>query len=91
MRVRIAYGARELPRLDILTGFLEYLLDALDAWRANVLPQAAESCRELRDWDCYAMASQNLAQLAEEDKDYSFALSAYADALRLLPAGSIRN
>ena len=79
------YGTRELPRVDILTGYLEYLLNALDASRAS-FALAARSCRDLRDWDCYAVASQNLAQLAEQGKDYSFALSAYADALRRLPA-----
>jgi CHAT domain-containing protein/tetratricopeptide (TPR) repeat protein len=78
------YGARELPRIDILAGFLDYLLNELEPSRAS-FALAAKSCRELRDWDCYAMATQNLAQLAEEGKDYSFALSAYADALRLLP------
>jgi CHAT domain-containing protein len=78
------YGARELPRVDILAGFLEYLLNELEPSRAS-FASAAKSCRELRDWDCYAMATQNLAQLAEEGKDYSFALSAYSDALRLLP------
>jgi CHAT domain-containing protein len=78
------YGAREIPRVDILAGFLEYLLNQLDPSRAS-FALAAKSCRELQDWDCYAMATQNLAQLAEESKDYSFALAAYADALRLLP------
>ena len=78
------YGARELPRVDILTGFLEYLLNARDASRES-FSVAAKSCRELRDWDCYAMASNNLAELAEQGNDYSTALSVYADALRLLP------
>ena len=78
------YGARELPRVDILTGFLEYLLNARDASRES-FSVAAKSCRELRDWDCYAMASNNLAELAEQGNDYSTALSEYADALRLLP------
>jgi tetratricopeptide (TPR) repeat protein len=78
------YGARELPRVDILAGFLEYLLNTLDASRES-FTVAARSCRELRDWDCYAMASQNLAELAEQGNDYSVALADYADALRLLP------
>jgi CHAT domain-containing protein/tetratricopeptide (TPR) repeat protein len=78
------HGARELPRVDILTGFLEYLLNTLDASRES-FTVAARSCRELRDWDCYAMASQNLAELAEQGNDYSVALADYADALRLLP------
>ena len=78
------YGARELPRINILTGFLEFLLNGVDASRES-FTVAARSCRELRDWDCYAMASNNLAQLAEHGNDYSVALSDYADALRLLP------
>jgi CHAT domain-containing protein/tetratricopeptide (TPR) repeat protein len=77
-------GARELPRVDILAGFLEFLLDAVDASRGS-FAVAAKSCHELHDWDCYAMASNNLAELAEQGNDYSAALSVYADALRLLP------
>jgi CHAT domain-containing protein len=78
------YGAREVPRLDILRGFLEFLLDD-PARSRQIFAQAAARCRELQDWDCYAMASQNMALLAEEDKNYSVSLTAYADALRLLP------
>ena len=77
-------GARELPRVDILTGFLEYLLNAHDVSRVS-FSSAATRCRELRDWDCYAVASQDLAQLAEQGKDYSLALTTYGDALRALP------
>jgi CHAT domain-containing protein/tetratricopeptide (TPR) repeat protein len=80
----VPYGARELPWLDILQGFLEFLLDAPDP---RYFVQAAASCRELKDWDCYAVASQNIAQLAEEGKNYSSALSTYADVLRRLPPG----
>ena len=79
-----AYGNREESRLDILTGFLEYLLDARERTRA-LSARAASSCQKLHDWDCYALASQNLAQLAEEDKNYSLAVSIYAEALRQLP------
>ena len=78
------YGARELPRVEILMGFLRYLLNEGEPARAE-FRRAAQSCRDLGDWDCYAVASQNLALLSEESKDYSFALSAYADALRRLP------
>jgi CHAT domain-containing protein len=78
------YGARELPRIDILSGYLEYLLNEFEPSRP-FFARAAASCRDLRDWDCYAVASQNLAELAEQGKDYSLALSAYADALRRLP------
>jgi CHAT domain-containing protein len=77
-------GAREVPRLDIMTGFLEYRGDA--PGRAHDLfTTAAQSCRELRDWDCYAIANQNLALLAAETSNYATALSEYADALRMLP------
>jgi CHAT domain-containing protein/tetratricopeptide (TPR) repeat protein len=78
------HGARELPRLDILTGFLEYLLGAHDLSH-TLFSSAAAQCRELHDWDCYALASQDLAQLAEQDRDYSLAMANYADALRALP------
>lgn len=83
--VRDRFGFRELPRLDIFNGFLEYLLNKHERSRAS-FGLAARTCRNLGDWDCYATASQNLAQLAEQSKDYSSALSAYAEALRLMPA-----
>src|SRR6202007_2670433 len=79
-------AARELPRLDIMRGFLEYRLDA--APRAlPIFAGAARSCRELQDWDCYGIASQNLALLAAESRSYTAALTEYADLLRLLPPG----
>jgi CHAT domain-containing protein len=78
------HGARELPRIDILTGFLEYFLNAHDLSR-SLFSSAAARCYELGDWDCYAGARQDLAQLAEQDKDYSLALTTYAEALRALP------
>jgi CHAT domain-containing protein/tetratricopeptide (TPR) repeat protein len=78
------YGARELPRVEILMGYLRYLLNEVEPARAT-FKGAAQSCHDLGDWDCYAVASQNLAFMSEDSKDYSFALSAYADALRQLP------
>ena len=39
----------------------------------------------MRDWECYARALQNNASLAEEARDFTVALKAYADALRVLP------
>ena len=78
------YGARELPRFEILTGFLDYLLNGIESAHAAFV-RAAQGCRTLGDWDCYAIASQNLALLAEQGKDYSVALATYADALRRLP------
>ena len=77
-------GARELPRVDILTGFLDYLLNAHDLSR-QLFSSAATRCRELHDWVCYAVASENLAQLAQQGKNYSLALATYGDALRALP------
>jgi len=58
------YGARELPRVEILTGFLRYLLNEGEPARA-AFRRAAQSCRDLGDWDCYAVSSQNLALLSE--------------------------
>jgi CHAT domain-containing protein/tetratricopeptide (TPR) repeat protein len=78
------YGARELPRLQIMEGFLEYRLDAPER-AAAVFADAAAACRGLRDWDCYAIANQNLALLAAETNNYATALTSYADALRVLP------
>ncbi|HZO24207.1 MAG TPA: CHAT domain-containing protein [Steroidobacteraceae bacterium] len=78
-------GARELPRLDIMTGFLEYTLDA-PARAQAAFTQAAEHCRKTRDWGCYAVATQNLA-LLQESSNYDSALQAYTQALRLLPVG----
>jgi CHAT domain-containing protein len=78
------FGARELPRLDILRGFMEYR--AGNSPKANsYFAQAASRCETLRDWECYARALQNSAALAEEARDYTVALKAFADALRVLP------
>ncbi|HEY6484151.1 MAG TPA: CHAT domain-containing protein [Steroidobacteraceae bacterium] len=77
------FGAREIARLDIMSGFLEYRLDAPEQAR-GFFTRAAQLCRGLQDRDCYATASQNLALLAEADRNYAFALAAYADALRTL-------
>jgi len=83
-------GTRELPRLDILTGFLEFLLDAPEQAR-SFFARAAQRCLQMQDWECYAMASQNLAQLAEENNNYALALATYEDALRFLRPRSIRS
>jgi len=81
------FDARELPRLDIMTGFLEYILDNPDAPARvqAIFAGAAQTCAELRDWDCYAAANQNLAVLAAESKNNATALAAYDNALRRLP------
>ena len=77
-------GARELPRVVIMAGFLEYRMDAPTRARA-AFSDAAATCKRLRDWDCYAIASQNLAMSAYESRNYTIALSAFSDVLRLLP------
>jgi CHAT domain-containing protein len=76
-------GARELPRLEIMSGFLDYKLDAPTQAR-RFFEQAAAECRGSKDWDCYGIASQNLAILAEADHNYAFALAAYGEALEAL-------
>jgi CHAT domain-containing protein len=78
------FGARELPRLKIMEGFLDYRLDARESARA-AFTSAAQSCRKMQDWDCYAIAGQNLAALAYESKNYTVALLAFEDALKYLP------
>ncbi len=81
-----AAGARELPRLDIMAGFLEYRLDAAPAAQ-QIFISAAQRCRELQDWECYAIANQNLAALAHESRSYTIALSSFARLLSELPDG----
>ncbi len=78
-------GSRELPRVAIMTGFLEYRFGGYARARA-LFSGAAQTCRQLRDWDCYAIAGQNVAMLEYEGKNYTVALSTFADALRSLPA-----
>ncbi len=77
------YGGREVARLDILTGYLDYRLDAVPTASA-VFASVARDCQALKDWVCYAMASQNLAAIAE-GSDYATALAAYGEVLRRLP------
>jgi CHAT domain-containing protein/tetratricopeptide (TPR) repeat protein len=79
-------GSRELPRLDIMTGFFVYRFSEFDKAR-ELFSNAAQSCREARDWDCYAIASQNVALLEYEGKNYTDALKAFSNALRSLPPG----
>ena len=79
-------GSRELPRLDIMTGFFVYRFSEFDRAR-QLFSAAADSCRAARDWDCYAIASQNVALLEYEGKNYSVALAAFSNALRSLPPG----
>jgi CHAT domain-containing protein/tetratricopeptide (TPR) repeat protein len=81
---RARFGAREVPRIDILRGFMEFRNGR--AREAGALfTRAAQRCTELRDWECDAAARQNIATLAEEARDYSVALQAYHDVLTTLP------
>jgi CHAT domain-containing protein len=78
------FGARELPRIDILRGFMDYRAGSnskAQAW----FEKAASQCEQLKDWECYARALQNHAALAEEARDYTVALTAFANVLRVLP------
>jgi CHAT domain-containing protein len=80
------FGAREVPRVDIMAGFFEYRLDAFAQARAR-FATAAQSCRSQQDWDCYAIAIQDVALLEFEGKNYSVALSTLSEALSSLPQG----
>ncbi|MEJ0036405.1 MAG: CHAT domain-containing protein [Gammaproteobacteria bacterium] len=78
------FGDREQPRIDILRGFMDYQAGSnsqASAWFEN----AASRCERLQDWECYARALQNQAALAEEARDYTVALRAFANVLRVLP------
>ena len=80
---RSSIGARELLRTDLIGGLLEYVLEAPDR-ATSIFTDVARRCRETHDWECYGVASQNLALLAEEGNNYSSALTVYNDALRYL-------
>ena len=81
---RARFGAREVPRIDILRGFMEFR-DGRAREAGALFTRAAQRCTELRDWECDALARQNIATLAEEARDYSVALQAYHDVLTTLP------
>jgi len=77
------FGARELARLTILRGFVEYTTgDARAA--GEFFAQAAAQCTALRDGECDARARMNGAEIAEETGNNAFAMQGYADALRTL-------
>jgi CHAT domain-containing protein/tetratricopeptide (TPR) repeat protein len=76
-------STRELVRLDTLEGYLDYNLDSTESAGRRFFA-VANRCREIHDWDCYGVAVQNLAVIAEESNNYSSALTTYADALRHL-------
>ena len=73
-------GARELPRISILEGFLSYRRHDTDAAR-RLFEAAAEECQRLHDSECFAMARQNLGAIAEDQQNYPQALSEYEAAL----------
>ncbi len=78
------FGGREQPRIDILRGFMDYRAGSnpqASAW----FEKAAGQCEQLKDWECYARALQNHAALAEEARNYTVALRAFANVLRVLP------
>ena len=77
---RAMFGAREIPRLDILRGFMEYVADRPEASTAH-FEAASQQCEAAKDWECYARARQNLGAMAEETRNYDVALQAFEDAL----------
>lgn len=78
-------GIRELPRVQILEGFLQDRADHPEE-AERLLTEAARSCRLLRDWECFARARQDFAVLAEERQNYAAALAAFDEALDSLDA-----
>ena len=76
-------GLREVLRLDLVTGALEFELNA-PAKAQPLFAASARRCGELGDWECYSTGIQNLAFLSEESNNFSVALSVYAQALRNL-------
>jgi CHAT domain-containing protein len=84
-RARLAkFGTRELPRFEILRGFMDWgtghTSEAGDRFMG-----AAKSCENQRDWECAARARQNLAAIAEEGRDYPAALQSSQLALASMP------
>jgi CHAT domain-containing protein/tetratricopeptide (TPR) repeat protein len=77
------FGARELPRFDILRGFMEFRIGHASA-ATELFARAAHACETLRDWECDARARQNIATIAEAH-DYAVALESYREALDSLP------
>lgn len=78
------FGSRELPRFEILRGFMEYRTGNSHQ-AVQHFTNAAQACEVLKDWECAARARQNIASLAEEARNYTVALQAYQDALQVLP------
>jgi len=78
------FGARELPRFEILRGFMDWRTghsnEAGDRFNG-----AARDCESQRDWECAARARQNLAMIAEEGREYPAALQSYQRAIDTLP------
>jgi len=80
---RAPFGARELARLMILRGFLEYASGDSRA-ATGFLAAAAAQCQRLRDWECHARAQQNAAEIADDNGNSQAALQGFADALKFL-------
>ena len=81
---RAKFGAREMPRFDILRGFMDFRTGSTRE-AAELFTRAASECERLRDWECAARARQNIATMAEEARDYAVALQSYREALDALP------
>jgi CHAT domain-containing protein len=77
------FGARELARLMLLRGFVEYATGGSRAG-SDLFARAAAQCHALHDWECYARARNNMAQIAEETAADAAAQQDYTDALQIL-------
>ncbi|HSY09170.1 MAG TPA: CHAT domain-containing tetratricopeptide repeat protein [Steroidobacteraceae bacterium] len=77
------FGAREMARLTLLRGFVEYATGESRA-AGELFAEAAAQCQNLRDWECYARARMNGAEIAQETSNNAVALQGYADGLRVL-------
>ena len=80
---RAHFGARELARLMILRGFLEFASGDERA-ASGFFTHAAAQCQTLGDWECHARAQQDAASIAEESGDSAVAVRGFADALESL-------
>ncbi|MGH8261214.1 MAG: hypothetical protein ACREUG_16140, partial [Steroidobacteraceae bacterium] len=76
-------GMRELPRLAIYEGYVDYRSGIPDEAEREFNAAALE-CRKLRDSECFAQARMDIAAMAEDRQSYAAALGAYEDALNSL-------
>lgn len=79
-------GAREALRLTVLEGFLAYRADSPRRAEQS-FREAMGACSAAGDWECYGIAAQNVALLAEARESFAAALDTYDEARRHVDAG----